>query len=95
MIGSNNSLIVGFFGPTQSPASSIFSAFILVFGGRLRMAKYTGHIDTAEERKRGTPSTDIASASVFSLEKNCPSADNSTNFAPSQTSVITLGSQSL
>lgn len=39
------------------------------------MAKYTGYIDTDEERIRGTPSVDIPSASLLSLDKNCPSAD--------------------
>ena len=55
------------------------------------MAKCTGHIDTDDERKRGTPSVEIARAILFLEEKNCPSVDNSFNFDPSHTSVIIFG----
>ena len=56
-------------GPTQSPASRMFSAFERILGGRLRTVKYTGHKLNGDDLESSTPSVDMDRARFSRVEK--------------------------
>ena len=72
--------------PTQNPASTIFSEYMQMAGGRLSMAKLTGQRLLVEDLNSGMPSVEIIKEIVLllPLSKFALFMDN-----PSHTSLMT------
>jgi len=73
--GFNNSFMEGFDGPTQSPAKIMLFEFIRTSGGKLSIAKYTGHKLIEADLNKGTDKHKVKKCSAH--EKNHHFVQNS------------------
>ena len=60
----------GLFGPYHRELTMTFSAFILMFGGKLLIIKYTGQRLVDEDLNIGIPLVNIENARCSGVEKN-------------------------